>query len=195
MDRHPGVVEETTGRNHHLGVLRTHPVVGHDRKLEALAVQDAKQAQGDVDHDLDVDPRMVRHPEPIGVHLDGVPQGLELRIAVGGFQQGLEPAIAARRRLDPDRVDRFPSLQRDVGTLSQEAGARTKAGDVFKEGDVVRPKIGNVKLLSQPSDTGEAVATLGKGEELIFMGKEQDGFLSVETTRGAGWVKRILVTR
>ena len=80
------------------------------------------------------------------------------------------------------------------GTGGRIVGA-VAGGLQFKEGDVVRPKIGNVKLLSQPSDTGEAVATLGKGEELIFMGKEQDGFLSVETTRGAGWVKRILVTR
>ena len=120
--------------------------------------------------------------------------------ALGGYSNTNEGKVIAASLADNYNgivraVRGNPSLQRDVGTLSQEAGARTKAGDVFKEGDVVRPKIGNVKLLSQPSDTGEAVATLGKGEELIFMGKEQDGFLSVETTRGAGWVKRILVTR
>jgi len=120
--------------------------------------------------------------------------------ALGGYSNTNEGKVIAASLADNYNgivraVRGNPSLQRDVGTLSQEAGARTKAGDVFKEGDVVRPKIGNVKLLSQPSDIGEAVATLGKGEELIFMGKEQDGFLSVETTRGAGWVKRILVTR
>jgi len=37
------------------------------------------------------------------------------------------------------------------------------------------------------------VATLAKGEELIFMGKEQDGFVQVETTKGGGWVKKVLV--
>ena len=120
--------------------------------------------------------------------------------ALGGYSNTNEGKVIAASLADNYNgivraVRGNPSLQRDVGTLSQEAGARTKASDVFKEGDVVRPKIGNVKLLSQPSDIGEAVATLGKGEELIFMGKEQDGFLSVETTRGAGWVKRILVTR
>ena len=36
---------------------------------------------------------------------------------------------------------------------------------------------------------------LGKDEELIFMGKEQDGFLNVETVKGGGWVKKILLTR
>ncbi len=30
---------------------------------------------------------------------------------------------------------------------------------------------------------------------MIFMGKEQDGFLSVESSKGAGWVKKVLVTR
>jgi hypothetical protein len=66
---------------------------------------------------------------------------------------------------------------------------------VFNEGDLLRPKIGNVKLLPQPSDKGDPIATLGKGEELIFMGKEQDGFLNVETAKGSGWVRKILVTR
>ena len=31
-----------------------------------------------------------------------------------------------------------PSLQRDVGTLREEAGKKTAAGAVFNEGDVVR---------------------------------------------------------
>ena len=39
-----------------------------------------------------------------------------------------------------------PSLQRNVGTLATEAGtALTKAGAVFNEGDVLRPKIANVQ--------------------------------------------------
>jgi curli production assembly/transport component CsgG len=88
-----------------------------------------------------------------------------------------------------------PSLQRDVASLSEEAGKRVKAGDVFNEGDVLRPKIGNVKVLAQPTDQGAMVTTLAKGDEMIFMGKEQDGFVSVETPKGAGWVKKVLVTR
>ena len=88
-----------------------------------------------------------------------------------------------------------PSLQRDVASLSEEAGRRVKAGDAFNEGDVLRPKIANVKLLAQPSDAANPVTTLAKNDELIFMGKEQDGFVSVETSKGAGWVKMVLVTR
>jgi hypothetical protein len=90
-----------------------------------------------------------------------------------------------------------PSLQRDVGTLTQEAaaGGSTKAGAVFNEGDVLYPKIANVKILTGPADSAKAVATLPKGSEMIYMGEEKDGFLKVETGSGGGWVKKILVTR
>jgi hypothetical protein len=88
-----------------------------------------------------------------------------------------------------------PSLQRNVASLAEEAGKVAKAGVVFNEGDVLRPKLANVKLLAQPSDQSQTVATLGKGDELIFVGKEQDGFVSVETAQGSGWVKKVLVAK
>ena len=37
--------------------------------------------------------------------------------------------------------------------------------------------------------------TLGKTDELIFMGKEQDGFVNVETSKGSGWVKKVLISK
>ena len=90
-----------------------------------------------------------------------------------------------------------PSLQRNVGTLAQEAaaGGTTKAGSVFNEGDVLRPKIGNVRVMAKPTDAGQVVTTLAKGEEMIFMAKEEDGFLQVESGKGSGWVKKVLVAR
>lgn len=90
-----------------------------------------------------------------------------------------------------------PSLQRDVGTLAQEAavGGSKKAGDVFAEGDVLYPKIDNVKLLSDSSTTAEQLGKLKKSDGMIFMGEENNGFIRVETSDGGGWVKKILVTR
>ena len=41
----------------------------------------------------------------------------------------------------------------------------------------------------------ERLARGREGDELIFMGKEQDGFVHVETRKGAGWVKKVLVTK
>jgi hypothetical protein len=85
-----------------------------------------------------------------------------------------------------------PSLVRDVGTLAEEAGTVTKAGETFMEGDMLHPKIGNVKLYATPG--GSVVVTLSKTENMIFMGAEQDGYLSVESENGGGWVKAVLVT-
>jgi hypothetical protein len=94
-------------------------------------------------------------------------------------------------------VKNDPSLQRDVGTLAQEAaaGGTTQAGAVFNVGDVLYPKIGGVKLMGSAADAGKAVASFDKGEEMIFMGTEENGFLKVESGKGSGWVKKVLVSK
>ena len=70
-----------------------------------------------------------------------------------------------------------------------------RCGVTCNEGDVLRPKLPNLKRLTQLSDQSEAVATLARGEGLIVLGKEQDGFLNVETAKGGGWVQKVLVAR
>jgi hypothetical protein len=88
-----------------------------------------------------------------------------------------------------------PSLQRDVGTLREEAasGGRTRAGEGFNEGDVITPKISNVKLLAAAVDGAQAVATVNKGEELVVVGDEQNGYLFAQGSTVSGWVKKALV--
>jgi curli biogenesis system outer membrane secretion channel CsgG len=122
--------------------------------------------------------------------------------ALGGYTNTNEGKVIAASLADNYNgivraVRANPSLQRDVGTLAQEAaaGGKTKAGAVFNEGDVLLPKIDNVRLLSAPSDSGQVVATLSKRDEMVFLGKEQDGFLQVETGRGSGWIKKVLIAR
>ena len=90
-----------------------------------------------------------------------------------------------------------PSLQREVGTLKEEAanGGKTHAGEVFNEGDVVTPKIANIKLLAASADGSRAVATLAKGEELVVIGAEQNGYVNVQSDSASGWVRKVLVTR
>ena len=90
-----------------------------------------------------------------------------------------------------------PNLQRNVGSLAQEAaaGGATKAGAVFNEGDVLYPKIAGVKIMGSPTEAGKVIATLDKSDELIYMGAEQEGFVKVESGKGGGWVKKILVTK
>jgi hypothetical protein len=90
-----------------------------------------------------------------------------------------------------------PSLQRSVGTLKQEAtaGGAAKAGAVFNEGDIVAPKIANVRLLAQPTDSGKVVATLGRADELVVVGEVKDGYVQVQGATASGWVRVILVEK
>lgn len=122
--------------------------------------------------------------------------------AGGGYGNTNEGKIIAAALMDNYNnvvgvVRNDPSLQRNVGTLKQEAaaGGTTKAGAAFNEGDVVVPKIANVKILGQPVDTGKVVATLGKGEELVVIGGEKDGYLNVQGATASGWVKIVLISK
>ena len=121
---------------------------------------------------------------------------------IGGYGNTNEGKIVAASFADNyNNVVRVirndPTLQRDVGTLAQEAaaGGSTKAGAVYNEGDVLYPKIAGVKIMGSAAEAGKAIATLDKGEELIYMGEEQNGFVKIESGKGGGWVKKILVTK
>lgn len=120
----------------------------------------------------------------------------------GGYGNTNEGKIIAAAFMDNYNkvvtvVRNDPSLQRKVGSLKQEAaaGGATKAGAVFAEGDVLAPKIANIKLLSQPSDTAKPLATLTRADELVVIGESKDGFINVQGATASGWVKIVLVQK
>ena len=120
----------------------------------------------------------------------------------GGYGNTNEGKIIAAAYLDNYKkivgvVKGDPSLQREVGALKEEAanGGKTQAGEVFNEGDVITPKIANVKLLAAAADGSKALATLNKGDELVVVGAEQNGYVNVQSGSASGWVKKVLVTR
>ena len=120
--------------------------------------------------------------------------------SLGGYGNTNEGKIIAASFLDNYRkvvavVRGDPSLQRDVGSLHQEAGKVLTAGATFNEGDIVVPKIANVRLLASAQDGAAPTATLGQGEQLVVLGPEQNGFLNVQSGSASGWVKKVLVTR
>lgn len=121
--------------------------------------------------------------------------------AAGGYGNTNEGKIIAAAFMDNyngivNAVRGDPALQRNVGTLAQEAAAgNKKAGAVFNEGDVLSPKIANVKLMAEPSDTAKPVATLPRTEELVVVGEEKNGFIQVQGAGGAGWVKIVLMNK
>jgi hypothetical protein len=122
--------------------------------------------------------------------------------AGGGYGNTNEGKIIAAAFMDNYNkvvqvVRNDPSLQRNVGTLKQEAaaGGSKKAGAVFNEGDVLVPKIGNVRRLAQPSEGGKVLATLGRSDELVVVGNEQAGYINVQSSAASGWVRSVLVQK
>jgi hypothetical protein len=122
VDRQPDVVEQRPRRDHHLGVAVPHPVVDDHRRRDVGPGEQAQQAQRHVEHDLDVDPRVVGHLQPLGGHLRHVPPRPHLLVGVDSLQQGLEAAVAARRSSHPRLVDRFGGRLALRGAGSRRAG-------------------------------------------------------------------------
>ena len=127
-----------------------------------------------------------------------------LGVAGGGYGNTNEGKIIAAAFMDNYNqvvkvVRDDPSLQRNVGTLKQEAaagGATPAAGGlVLNEGDVIVPKIANVKIMATASDTARVVATLGANEAVVVVGAVKDGFVNVQTAAASGWVKVALVQK
>lgn len=121
---------------------------------------------------------------------------------LGGYGNTNEGKIIAAALLDNYNnvvgvIRNDPSLQRNVGTLKQEAaaGGSTKAGAVFAEGDVLVPKIANVKMLAQPADDAKVIGPLARTDELVVIGEQKNGYINVQSATAAGWVKVVLVMR
>jgi hypothetical protein len=136
------------------------------------------------------------------LRLGGLFFGGGVGAAAGGYGNTNEGKIIAAALMDNYNnivrtVRNDPSLQRNVGTLKQEAaaGGAKKAGAVFAEGDVVMPKIANVRLLAAPTDTAKPLTTLVRGEELVVIGPEKDGYINVQSAAASGWVRIVLVEK
>jgi hypothetical protein len=122
--------------------------------------------------------------------------------AVGGYGNTNEGKIIAAALMDNynkivGAVRNDPALQRNVGSLKQEAaaGGVKKASAVFDEGDVLIPKIANVKIMAEASDTAKAVATLGRADEVVVVGAVKDGYVHVQGPTASGWVKVVLMQK
>ena len=120
----------------------------------------------------------------------------------GGYSNTNEGKIIAASFLDNYNgivrsVRGNPSLQRNVGTLAQEAPPAAPASPATCSRKATSPAEDRQRQAPEEPGRGRggAVATLARGEELIYVGKEQDGFVQVESSKGGGWVRKVLVTR
>jgi len=122
--------------------------------------------------------------------------------ALGGYTNTPEGKVIAASYLDNfnklvDQMNGDPAMTARADKFKPEAlsGDETKAGASYAEGDVLAPKIDNIKLYADAKDGAKEVATLKKTDELVFMGQEKDGYLKVQGSNAEGWVKKTLVTK
>ncbi len=125
----------------------------------------------------------------VGVALGGYTKTNEGKVIAASYLNNYNKIVADVRK-DP----RFKGM--DASSVGRSVGNQgVRAGAAFSEGDVLYPKIENVKLLADASEKSSTVATLKKSEELVFLGEEKDGYLHVQGASGEGWVKRVLVVK
>lgn len=88
-----------------------------------------------------------------------------------------------------------PEVVRSDKTTKEEAATVAKAGDVVSVGDTLMAKIAGVPLLEKPNAKSKVIAKLGKGDEVLVVGKVEGEFVQVQGGMGEGWVKIIMVRK
>lgn len=72
---------------------------------------------------------------------------------------------------------------------------KVQAGGGFAEGDVVAPKMDNIEIFDVPAADAGIVTRVTRSDALVYLGVEEEGFLQVQSPEGAGWVRKVLVTK
>jgi hypothetical protein len=125
----------------------------------------------------------------------------QISAAGGGYGNTAEGKMIAASFMDNwnnivRNIRNNPSLvQARAGVASQQNAAMSVQADAGAAGDVLITKIAGVKVMRQPRDNGGELQTLGRNEEVILAGEDQNGYTKVTTSRGDGWVKAILLRR
>ena len=111
--------------------------------------------------------------------------------AVGGYGNTNEGKIIAAALMDNYNkvvtvVRNDPALQRSVGSLKQEAaaGGTKTAGAVSRKVTSWFRRLPTSSCWHEPSDTAKSLATLGRGDELVVIGAEKDGYIHVQGADG-----------
>ncbi|KQY81640.1 CsgG/HfaB family protein [Pelomonas sp. Root1444] len=119
---------------------------------------------------------------------------------MNGYTSTPEGKLIAASLLD--NYNKIVLTIRDQGSLVRtssasgqaNAAASTQAGAPVVAGQMLAPKISNVKAYAAPSRDSKVVATLNRNDELVATGETQDGFVKVDAANFSGWVQRTLVT-
>ncbi len=125
---------------------------------------------------------------PIAAAGGGYTNTAEGKVIVGSFLDNWNNIVRSVRN--------NPSLvQAMAGPASKQNAAMSIRANAGAAGDVMTPKISGVRVLRQPRDGAPEAETLARGSEAILLGDEQNGYVHVQTARGEGWVKAILLRK
>lgn len=80
-------------------------------------------------------------------------------------------------------------------TLVSAAAIQPLAAAGFTKGDVLKGKIGGVRVYAQSSEKSRLIGTLSKSDEVLYTGQERDGFLNIQGDKINGWVDKAFVTK
>jgi hypothetical protein len=123
-------------------------------------------------------------------------------VAGGGYSNTAEGKVIAQSYLDNynnivENIKANPQLMARAERFKGAGldGDQVKAGATFNDGDVLMPKIDNVKLLGAPQDGAKVLASLKSTDKLVYLGEEKDGYLKVQSPDAEGWVKKALVKK
>lgn len=119
--------------------------------------------------------------------------------ALGGYTKSPEGKVVAASLLD--NYNKIVLAIRDQAQLIKpssaagdaNAAASTRAEAPQIAGQMLVPKIANVKIYQEPSRDSTLLATLQRGEELVASGEAKSGFIRVDSANVSGWVQRTLV--
>mgnify|MGYP000128898895 CR=1 FL=1 len=86
-----------------------------------------------------------------------------------------------------------PSLLAPTSSVGQRNAEASLKATAFSPGDVLRPKINNLKIYESANRSSKALGTVNKSDELVFLGETLDGFLYVQGEAAEGWVQEIML--
>ena len=86
-----------------------------------------------------------------------------------------------------------PSLLESTSAVAQQNAAASLRAASHRPGAVLRAKLDNVKVLEGPERGADVVSKLKKGEEVVFMGDAEDGYLYVQGSETEGWVQEFML--
>ncbi len=119
--------------------------------------------------------------------------------AAGGYTSTPEGKMIMASLLD--NYNKIVLAIRDKSSLvastsessARNAQASIQSGVPIQGGDMLTPRINNVRVFDEPMASAKVLGTLQKGAELIAAGEEKNGFVRVDTSTVSGWVQKTMV--